>query len=138
MVITLKLKTTNGLLTPLLLMAVIILAIGPTETFAHHGTAAYDMEHSLTLQGTITEIDWDNPHTEIYFDVKNEEGKVVHWACISHSPNKLLRSGWSKKDVQPGDQVTVILYPAKNNSHIGLLKELELPDGKQLGTDLPY
>jgi Family of unknown function (DUF6152) len=121
--------------TLVILLAGIVLAGTSIPVIAHHGTAAYDMEHLLTLKGTVTEVDWDNPHTEIYFDVKSSEGQVIHWGCISHSPNKLLRSGWSKSDVQSGDQVTVVLHPAKNGSHIGLLKELVLPNGKHLGTD---
>ena len=123
----------------LILAAVITFAFSSIPALAHHGTAAYDMDRLLTMKGTVTEVDWGNPHTEIYFDVKTEQGNTVHWACISHSPNKLARSGWTKDAVQPGDEVTVIFHPAKNGSHIGLLKELVLPDGKELGApDIPY
>ena len=129
-------KIRSGLIA---LVAVIALTISSIPALAHHGTAAYDMNRLLTMKGTVTEVDWGNPHTEIYFDVKNEQGNIVHWACISHSPNKLVRSGWTKDAVQPGDQVTVIFHPAKNGEHIGLLKELVLPNGKDLGAqDVPY
>lgn len=119
--------------------AIIALVLSSMPALAHHGTAAYDMDRLLTLKGTVTEVDWGNPHTEIYFDVKSGNGKIVQWSCISHSPNILIRSGWTKDAVQPGDHVTVILHPAKNGSQIGLLKELVLPNGKELGAeDVPY
>jgi uncharacterized protein DUF6152 len=104
-------------------------------TFAHHGNAAYDEKNPVTLKGTVTEFVWANPHTQIYFDVKNDKGNVEHWACESLSPGKLVRAGWTKDAVKPGEEITITLSPAKNGVPIGFLHKLLLADGKALGID---
>ena len=112
----------------------VFLAI-PFSLAAHHGTAAYDIDHPITLQGTITEFTWANPHVQIYFDAKNEKGNLVHWACETLSPGKLVRSGWSKDSLKAGDQATVTRVPAKKGSPVGFLTKLVFADGKQLALD---
>ena len=104
-------------------------------TFAHHGNAAYDEKHPITLKGTVTEFAWANPHTQIYFDVKDDQGNVVHWSCETLSPGRLIRSGWAKDGVKPGDEITITLIPAKSGARVGLLNKLVLPDGKTLGIE---
>ena len=104
-------------------------------TFAHHGNAAYDEKHPITLKGTVTEFAWANPHTQIYFDVKDDKGNVVHWSCETLSPGKLIRSGWTKDGVKPGDDITITLIPAKSGAPVGFLNKLVLPDGKTLGIE---
>jgi hypothetical protein len=107
--------------------------------FAHHGNAAYDEKHPVTLKGTVTEFVWANPHTQIYFDVKDDKGSVVHWSCETLSPGKLIRSGWTKNGLKPGDQITITLIPAKGGAPVGFLNKLVLPDGKTLGSEeLPH
>ena len=109
------------------------------SAFAHHGNAAYDDKHPITLKGTVTEFVWANPHTQIYFDVKDDKGSVVHWGCESLSPGKLVRSGWTKDAVKVGDEIAITLIPAKNGAPIGFLHKLVLPDGKTLGSEeLPH
>jgi hypothetical protein len=105
------------------------------STFAHHGNAAYDEKNPVTLKGTVTEFVWANPHTQIYFNVKNDKGNVEHWACESLSPGKLVRAGWTKDAVKPGEEITITLSPAKNGVPIGFLHKLLLADGKALGID---
>ena len=104
-----------------------------TPIFAHHGNAAYDETRPLTLKGTVTRFAWANPHTQIFFDVKDNKGNVVHWSVETLSPGKLARAGWSENAVKAGDQVTVTLSPAKDGSPKGFLKQLAFSDGKQLG-----
>ena len=117
------------------LLAFVILAIG-TPLYAHHGTGtAYDSTKVLTFKGTVTEFAWANPHVQIYFDVKDGSGKVAHWAVETVSPGKLIRSGWTREEVKPGDQVTITLNPSKVGAPIGNLKKLVLPNGKVLTTD---
>ncbi len=117
------------------LLALALLAIG-TPLRAHHGTGtAYDSTKVLTFQGTVTEFAWANPHVQIYFDVKDASGKVVHWAVESLSPGKLARSGWTRDALKPGDQITVTLNPSKVGAPIGNLKKLVLSNGKELSTD---
>jgi hypothetical protein len=109
---------------------------------AHHGNAAYDLENPITLKGTVTEFAWSNPHVQIYFDVKDDKGKIVHWASETVSPGMLIRAGWSKNELSPGDQITITLGPAKNGSLVGYALKIVLANGKELklgqGRDTPY
>jgi len=103
---------------------------------AHHGVGAiYDTNRPITLKGVVTEFVWSNPHVQIYFDVKDEQGNVVHWSCETLSPGKLTRSGWNKNVLKPGDQITVTVSPSKVGKPIGSLRKLLLSDGKELGFD---
>ena len=114
-------------------LAVIFLVL-PASALAHHGSASFDTKE-VTLQGTITEFDWSNPHTEIYFDVKESNGKVVHWGCETLSPAKLKRSGWDRNIVKPGDMVTIEMVAARNGTPVGYLHKLVLPDGRMFNVD---
>ena len=67
---------------------------------AHHGNAAYDNKNTITIKGTVTEFEWTNPHVQIYLDVKDEKGGVVHWSVETYSPGKLVRAGWTKEVVK--------------------------------------
>lgn len=113
-------------------MAALIVAC--VSVSAHHGNAAYDETKEVTLKGTVTEVQWANPHTQIYFEVKDENGRIVHWGCEALSPGKLLRAGWNRDSIRPGDQITITLAAAKNGSPVGLLREIVVDrTGKTLG-----
>jgi Family of unknown function (DUF6152) len=86
---------------------------------AHHGNAAYDENHPITLTGIVTEFVWANPHCQIYVDVKDVKGNVVSWSVESMSPGILHRNGWTKSSVKPGDQIAITLIPAKNGAPVG-------------------
>jgi hypothetical protein len=116
------------------LLAVSLLFVASAPMFAHHGNAAYDETKEVTLKGRVTEFEWANPHTQIYFDVKDAKGNVVHWGCETLSPGKLIRAGWSKDAVKPGDQITITLVAAKNGAPVGFLHKLTFDSGgKELG-----
>ena len=100
---------------------------------AHHGGAIYDTKNPVTLKGTVTDFKWSNPHTQIYFDVKDDNGKVTHWACETLNPARLLRAGWTKHSLNPGDQITITLIAAQNGAPVGFLRKLVLADGAELG-----
>jgi Family of unknown function (DUF6152) len=107
--------------------------------FAHHGTSvAYDSQHPITLKATVTEFAFANPHVQIYFDVKDDQGNVAHWGCETASPGRLIRSGWPRNAVKAGDQITITVYPAKSGAHIGDLRKVVLPDGSILGPAQEY
>jgi hypothetical protein len=108
-----------------------------SPVFAHHGTAAYDEKHPVTLKGTVTEFVWANPHGQIKFNVQDGNGKIVPWISETFAPGKLARDGWTRNIVKPGDEVTIVLSPIKDGSHLGLLRVMVLPDGRQLGPDAP-
>ena len=99
---------------------------------AHHGAAGYDMEKVVTLKGTITDFEWTNPHSQIYFDVADDKGKVAHWVAETEPPAVMLERGWAKRSLKPGDQVTVYCYVAKNGATTSILQKIVLPDGKEL------
>jgi hypothetical protein len=115
-----------------LIAAAAIMAIG-FPLWAHHGNAAYDDKNPITIKGTVTEFAWTNPHAQIYLDVKDDKGTVVHWSVETYSPGKLVRAGWTKDIVKLGDLVSINLIPAKNGSPVGFLHKLVLPNGKELG-----
>jgi hypothetical protein len=92
-----------------------------TATFAHHGNSAYDETARDPIKGTVTEFVWTNPHSQIYLDVKNKDGKVVNWAIETNSPGILTRAGWTRRSVKVGDEVTIILCPAKNGAPVAYI-----------------
>jgi len=117
------------------LAVVALVMVSAGLTFAHHGLSAYDEKNPITLKGTVTEFSWSNPHSQIYFDVKDDKGNVTHWACESLNPARLLRAGWSRHSLNPGDQITITLIAAKNGAPVGFLRKLVLADGTELGVN---
>ena len=99
---------------------------------AHHGTNLYDMTKTTSLKGTITKFEWGNPHNQIYFDVTDDKGVVSHWNAETEPPAVMSESGWTRKALAPGDQVTVYLNAAKNGATVGILQKIVLADGKEL------
>jgi hypothetical protein len=114
-------------------MAAALFFSASAPMLAHHGNAAYDETKEVTLKGVVTEFDWANPHAQIYFDVKDGKN-VTHWGCETLSPGKLVRAGWSKDAVKPGDEITITLVAAKNGAPVGFLHKVMIDStGKQLG-----
>jgi uncharacterized protein DUF6152 len=121
----------TSLVTFLALVTGLLAVCGPM--FAHHGGAIYDTTTPITLKGIVTEFAWANPHVQIYFDVKDDKGNVVHWACETVSPGKLARgSGWTRDSLKAGDQITITLNPAKAGTPVGGLRKIVFADGKVL------
>jgi Family of unknown function (DUF6152) len=114
------------------ILSVFLLSVsGPV--LAHHGNAAYDDKNPVTIKGTVTEFAWTNPHVQIYLDVKDDKGNVVHWSVETYSPGKLVRAGWTKDSVKVNDLVSITLIPAKTGVPVGFLRKLVLPGGQELG-----
>lgn len=88
--------------------------------YGHHGTgASYDAAKEVTLTGTVTEFSWHNPHAQLYFEVKDESGKVVSWAAELNSPGVLSREGWTRSKFKPGDVITITVNPSKAGTPVG-------------------
>ncbi len=105
---------------------------------AHHGASEYDMTKIVTLNATVKELQYVNPHTLLTFTVKDDSGKAIEWQGELPSPNLLSRRGWSRSILKPGDQVAIIGAPAKNGEKGMQVKKLVFPDGHELpGTVLP-
>lgn len=109
------------------------LLVASSAAFAHHGTSAYEMTKTITLKGTITRFDFTNPHSMVYFDVKDNKGNLVHWVCETNPPGRAIRAGWTRDSLKPGDQVTITFNPAKNGAPVGFLQKVVLANGKVLG-----
>lgn len=102
------------------------------QALPHHGNSSYDSKNPIALKGVVTKFDWQNPHAQIYFDVRDDKGNVVHWTAETLSPSSLARAGWTSHSVKPGDEVTVVLMPAKNGAPVGHFHEIILKDGRKL------
>jgi hypothetical protein len=98
---------------------------------AHHSFAAeFDASKALRVTGALTKIEWTNPHTYFYLDVKDETGTVVRWACEAGSPGALTRRGFKRGDIKLGDTIVVDGYRAKDGSHLMDARRVTLPDGR--------
>jgi hypothetical protein len=104
-----------------LLAAMTVLLLMSASASAHHGNSAYDEQARVPIKGTVTEYVWVNPHAQIYLDVKDKSGAVVHWAIETNSPGILTRSGWTRRSLKAGDEVTIILCPAKNGAPVAYI-----------------
>jgi hypothetical protein len=104
-----------------------------TPALAHHSFAAeYDDKKTLTLNGTVTKVEWLNPHVRFYVDVKDESGKMVNWELELGSPNQLMRRGWTRNSLKPGDMISVEGYRAKDGSNLGNARTISLADGRKV------
>jgi hypothetical protein len=100
---------------------------------AHHSFAAeYDRNKPVTLTGTVTRIEWMNPHIYFYIDVKDRDGRSTNWAIEGGAPNTLYRAGWRKDSLKVGDVVTVSGSLARDGTNQAHMQTLTLADGRNL------
>lgn len=99
---------------------------------AHHSFALFDLSKLTTLNGTVREWTWANPHTWLVVEVAKADGATEQWALVGSSPNMMSRWGWNAADVSVGDKISVDIHPARDGQHIGSLRTLFLPKGKVL------
>jgi hypothetical protein len=100
------------------LVASLGLGAGATALAHHSFSAEFDANKRVAMTGTVTNVEWRNPHTWFYVDVKNDNGEVVNWGFELASPNLLLRNGWSRSSLKIGDEVAVEAYQAKNGMNL--------------------
>jgi hypothetical protein len=100
---------------------------------AHHSfESVFDQSKSAKFTGTVTKVEWTNPHAWFYVDVKDEAGNVKNYACETGPPNILVRNGWRKDSLRVGDTVSVTAYRAKDATDTFSAREILLPDGRKL------
>ena len=99
---------------------------------AHHSPVMFDMTKTQTLEGTVVEFQWTNPHSSIQLDVQTPTG-VERWGVEMGSPNSMVKGGWRNNSVKPGDKVTVAVHPLKSGEHGGIFMSITLADGRRLG-----
>jgi Family of unknown function (DUF6152) len=110
---------------------------GSYPALAHHGRAIYDETKMFTIMGTVTSFQFSNPHVQVVLDVKGEKGNTEKWFGEGTSPNMLVREGWSRKTIQPGDQITATGHPARNGTNSIRIEKIVLPGGRELTFEGP-
>jgi Family of unknown function (DUF6152) len=116
--------------------ALIVLGSGLLATAlpasAHHSFAMYDLTKTETIEGTVKQYQWTNPHGWIFVNVPAADGKTLEYGIELTSPNLLMRRGWRPTSLKPGDKVTVILNPLRDGTKGGRIVSVTTPDGKVL------
>jgi len=101
--------------------------------FSHHAfSAEFDVKKPVTLTGSVAKIEWTNPHARIYVSVKAEDGSTTIWDFELASPNGLMRRGWSRNSLKPGDTITVMGYLAKDGSKMANARSVSFADGRKI------
>jgi hypothetical protein len=102
--------------------------------FAHHGgSSLYDLSKVMTVQATVTEFLWTNPHVEIGLDAKDDKGKIRHWILEANSTPVMANRGWNRKTLAPGEVIKVSFNPSQRGGSVGRLIKLTKADGQELG-----
>ena len=101
------------------------------SALAHHGRAVYSSD-VITLEATVTEFRFVNPHVQVYFDITTEAGEIEQWQGELTAPNKLARGGWTKNTLQAGDQIRITGRAARNDGHSVAINEIIMPDGEAI------
>jgi hypothetical protein len=114
-------------------LAAVVVTICTIPAFAHHSFAMFDGEKKITLEGTVKEFQWTNPHSWIHMMVLNDQGTPVEWSLEMGGPSGLAHQGWTPKTLTPGMKLTAIIHPLKDGTPGGQYVSVTLPDGKVYG-----
>jgi Family of unknown function (DUF6152) len=104
---------------------------------AHHGRATYDETKLATIMGTVSSFQFSNPHALLILNVKDGKGNIEQWIGEGTSPNMLVREGWDKRTIKPGDQITATGHPARNGTNSMRIEKIVLPNGRELTFEGP-
>jgi len=115
-------------------IATIAILTASAAVIAHHGAATFDTGKELTMQGTVTEWVWSNPHCFLKFDVQEKDGTVRNWTVETSNPPDMVNRGWSRRSFKGGEKVTVVVEPVKSGNPVGRLLTVTFADGKVLST----
>ena len=107
--------------------------IGGGPLLAHHGRGQmFDMQHEVTLKGTISEVAWRNPHVVVYMDVVDENGEVATWGFENASVSTLAREGYNRNTLRVGQEITAIVNPSAAGAPLGIVVVVILEDGTEI------
>jgi hypothetical protein len=112
------------------------ISVAAPPAAAHHSFAMFDQTKVVTLEGTVRQFQWANPHAFIELDVVTR-GRTQRWAIELNSPNNLTRQGWRRSSLKPGERITVRIAPLRNGNPGGLFLDLRKADGTVLDSGLP-
>jgi hypothetical protein len=114
-------------------IAALCLALVPA-VWAHHSQSEYDLRSKVEVEGTVTKLEWKSPHAWIYVDVTNDKGEKVNWSFELPSPATLMRRGWTRDSLKPGDQIKVVGAPARNFPAVAIANSIKDGNGKPFFT----
>jgi hypothetical protein len=115
------------------LLAGVAILVLTVSAFAHHPfSAEYDWKQPVTVTGTVSKVEWSNPHTFLYIDGKDENGEMKHWTLEMGSPSALTQAGWTRTTLKMGDQVTVDAWMSKTKKDHANVKSVKMADGRLL------
>jgi hypothetical protein len=114
-------------------LTILGLLLGALPVAAHHSFAAeYDEKKPVKVTGIVKKVEWTNPHSHMYLDVKDANGKSTTWNFEFGSPNHLFRAGWTRNTVKEGDQITVEGWAAKDGTNLAQTRQVTLADGRKV------
>lgn len=125
---TLSVRRAAGSAAALFLLTTLIAG----RAVAHHARSGYDLSKTITLKGTVTKIDWTNPHALIFFDVADASGRLQNWHAITGGPSRMSRFGWTGDTLKPGDPITITGNPTKEGTPEIWLDRIILPGGREV------
>jgi hypothetical protein len=110
--------------------------LAAVTSVGHHSQSEFDFRNLLEVEGTVTELIWKSPHAWLHIDIVGEDGEIVNWGWELPSPTTLMRRGWTRKSLLPGDVVTVNGAPARNHDAIGYARSITDADGNGVFTGI--
>ncbi len=113
-------------------LGVIVIGVAAPAA-AHHSPVMFDMTKTVTVEGTVVEFSWTNPHSSIQLDVPGANGATERWGVEMGSPNSMVRAGWKSTLLKAGDRVSVTVRPLKSGERGGMFVSIKLADGRVLG-----
>jgi hypothetical protein len=117
-------------------MGLIASVAAGSAAFAHHSFAMFDNAKTVELTGTVKELQWTNPHIWVQVMAKDEKGQMVEWSIEGGSPNGLVRQGWRRSAMKPGDAIAIKIHPLKDGTHGGSMLSATI-NGQPVGGKLP-
>ena len=116
-----------------LVVPLAVVALLTPSLLAHHGRGAtYDMAKQITLKGTVSRVDWRNPHVVIYMDVKDAAGSVVTWGFENAGVSQMAQAGYSRNTLKLGQEITAVVNPAANGAPVAIVVKVILADGSEI------